>query len=210
MSCRFYNDLEIIGTDDQVKEVLNYIRGNDKDGNEMCLDFNKIIKMPEELQNEPDYKSSPIFENLINEDPLIDKEQILEKLKHEFFEKREKWRYKNWGCLYNVRQPELKEDCIISYSSLNGSGFRVINKLSEIFPKVLFIIFIFEESPDNDELLTIKDGRILKGFDYDYFVGLVRKKQIILNSLSKLETGLIDSILNEKIEYYVYEDDYDE
>jgi len=47
------NKLEIIGNESQVNEVKSFLRGNPfKDGSEQCIDFNKIVPMPPEIEVE--------------------------------------------------------------------------------------------------------------------------------------------------------------
>ena len=47
-----FNKLEIIGTDDQVKQVREFLKGKPyEDGSECYIDFNNIVKMPEEVIN---------------------------------------------------------------------------------------------------------------------------------------------------------------
>ena len=47
-----YNKLVIIGSDEQVKEVREFLKGKDSEGNQMCIiDFNKIAPMPEGVRN---------------------------------------------------------------------------------------------------------------------------------------------------------------
>lgn len=48
MSDWYYNELEFIGTDEQVRNVLVYIAGDKKEDK---IDFNKIIKMPDEISS---------------------------------------------------------------------------------------------------------------------------------------------------------------
>lgn len=43
------NRLTIVGTDDQVTAVLDFIKGKNEDGEDVLMDFNKIIPMPESL-----------------------------------------------------------------------------------------------------------------------------------------------------------------
>ena len=50
MGSRSYNSLEIIGTDEQVNEVKNFLKGvPDQNGDVMCFDFSQVIPVPEEL-----------------------------------------------------------------------------------------------------------------------------------------------------------------
>lgn len=46
------NKLQIIGTHDQIKDVLDFIKSTDKEAEEIQIDFNKIIPMPDELKIE--------------------------------------------------------------------------------------------------------------------------------------------------------------
>jgi len=50
MGSRSYNSLEIIGTDEQVNEVKDFIKGvPDQNGDVMYFDFSHVIPVPEEL-----------------------------------------------------------------------------------------------------------------------------------------------------------------
>lgn len=52
MSERIFNQIEIIGNDDRVKQIREFLNvGLDEDGLERYIDFNNLVRMPEELRN---------------------------------------------------------------------------------------------------------------------------------------------------------------
>lgn len=59
------NQLTINGSDSQVKEVLDFLKGKDSEGKEMLIDFNKIEPMPEALNLPSDADSMNAMKYLL-------------------------------------------------------------------------------------------------------------------------------------------------
>ena len=163
----FYNELEIIGTVEQVNAVLEHINGGlDKYGKRMYIDFSKIIKMPEELVEKQCNSSSMSFS-----------ESKLEK-------KRIDWSYENWGCMYNARDQEKIDDNIIRFTLKDGGGCNLIEKLSESFPDVVFVYQLISDIP-REELITFQNGEMGKYYLGDYIIRAFKEKGEVLKSSSK-------------------------
>ena len=72
MGSRSYNSLEIIGTDEQVNEVKNFLKGvPDQSGDVMCIDFSQVIPVPEEFINQ---NSGSVRDYLYNTEDLTKNE----------------------------------------------------------------------------------------------------------------------------------------
>jgi len=163
-----YNTLGIIGSDDQIKEVKDFIKGDPwGTGQDTLIDFNKIIKKPEELISYYDIDlrgklmhcllfgdTSRIAYNS-NSDELMqsifkcftnDEKQNAFKLALDFQSMIEKygssdsneWCLGNWGTEWNAGAQELISDNTISFFTEKYSCKKVLFRLSELFPEVTF------------------------------------------------------------------------
>lgn len=174
------NFLKIIGDDQQVKSVRNFIKSNpDSKGNEMYIDFDKILKMPTELEIESDTTIYWLMDLLFGNDEydldsfkkiqktftnLNEKEQIeFTNLAVKYRKNREKhgaccwydWRNIYWETKWNAFQQDLiAENEIFFRTAWNGVP-RLITILSQKFPAVKF------EYKWDDYLTGIKDNIVL-------------------------------------------------
>lgn len=131
-----FNKLLIIGSDDEVKQVREFLKGEpDYDGSERHIDFNKIIQMPDELY-------------------------VQSHLENEYFERDEypwrKWCINNWGCEQNA--------CCQKSDSLNSISFEtkdypvpiLISTLSKKFWKIRFLYLWWDS--ENEYCLEYRFG----------------------------------------------------
>lgn len=161
MSTRYYNTLEIIGDQAQIKAIKEFIRGTqDELGQEVYFDFNKVIEMPEELKKE--YEELFVTESRTNL-----KEESIPNVHDELFTKQQEclgnyinWCYKNWQVKWIPFNQESEEGSMINYTTINGRGLIIIEKLSQMFPANIFVLTSFCESPD-DEIYHFKNGEIM-------------------------------------------------
>ena len=161
MSEKFYNGLAFKGSDDQEKQVLEYLKGkSEDDGSQMKVDFKTVIPMPEELFDKLYFAPNDAFS--YNTGKLPDE------FDYNLMAKRIDWSYENWGCKYNAYDANIdhKRNCIGLFL-LGGDALPVIKKLSEIFPKLVFVYHVVGES-SNHHLYTLYAGDIVKYYDLEY------------------------------------------
>jgi hypothetical protein len=155
------NRLEIIGTEKQVNEVLDFLRGEpSEEGFEMFIDFGKIIPMPESLNISRNSWVMPL-ENQFSAN--IKMKAHIDEIK-EFCEKNPSrkeqtinnfiagiknyieyghatwynWSVANWGTKLNAYQQEKQESNAIMFETAWAGVPDLINKLSVKFPEVSF------------------------------------------------------------------------
>jgi hypothetical protein len=126
-----YNNLYITSEDNkQLEKVIQGITNN----SEQLFDFNRIIEMPEELQN----TKSP---NNVNPDEM--------KAKYGFSDWYD-WRSRNWGTKWNAKDVELNLDTPqqihIRFSTAWSPPMPVITKIAEMFPFTYITLDWEEES----------------------------------------------------------------
>ena len=72
MSEESYNSLEILGTEEQVNEVKDFLKGvPDQNGDLMCFDFSRVVLVPEEFINQ---NSGSVRDYLYNSEELTKNE----------------------------------------------------------------------------------------------------------------------------------------
>jgi len=115
MSERIFNQIEIIGNDDQVKQIREFLKGGlDEDGLERYIDFNNIVRMPEELRN-ADKSFNPVDQN--NWD---------------------KWCRDNWGTTWNAFTHLKMAENKLGFETLSCGILDLVQKLSLKFSDVTF------------------------------------------------------------------------
>jgi hypothetical protein len=191
MSVRFYNILEIMGDEAQVSAVKEFIRGGkDKQGQEIFIDFNKIVKMPEEIQKDLDDLGEANWK--VDE---LNKERA--RIWNEIIGKYNDWCYDNWECKWQAWDQSVEEDNLINYTTANGRAKCLIEKLSRLFPKPIFVLISLCESPD-DFVYHYQNGILIKYGDWDYLrnsdVNLIEHKK----SKSKIESRFINILIKQK------------
>ena len=178
----FESNLEIIGSNDQIKEVWDFIKGE-----EVYIDFSKIIAIPEELDYSCDSLGGFVHSLLFGNTPGFDYEEeddygnedsdfknkkcdyheflqkkfkkLSDNQKCEGFEKALKyqsnlekyggldnyhWRLNNWGTPFNVSSQWIISENKIGFITEEYPAKKLIVKLSEIFPQVVFNLSIID------------------------------------------------------------------
>jgi len=190
MSYRYYNSLEIIGEEKQIQAVKKIIRGGqDEMGQEIYFDFNKVEKMPENISD--DYNDVVIK----YPHPELNPDLNLMNNWNETLSRYYNWCYENWGCKYHPFDQAMKEDNLISYTTVNGRALGIVKKLSALFPEVILVVESLCDSPD-DVIYHYKNGEIVKFIDYDYFLANTMFYSQNNKTQSKIEAELIDFLMN--------------
>jgi hypothetical protein len=168
------NRLTIIGTEEQVKQVREAIKGERDD---QFLDFNKIAPIPKELEGtispmrilpQKEYDEQ---ERKIREDDLTDMERqwglsrgLTQELADEYIAKFGHcdwygWQNANWGTKWNAYdQNEIGEDCI-EFDTAWSTPYELMVKLSKLFPEIEFQVeYADEDFGYNVGTYTLLDG----------------------------------------------------
>ena len=154
------NRLTIIGTEEQVKQVLEAIKGERED---QFIDFNKIAPIPKELEN----TQSPIRiisqeeydeqEKRIAEGNLTDNEKnfglsrgLTPELANEYRKKFGhadwyNWRLENWDTKWNAYEQVQIDENVIEFQTAWSTPFSLLVNLSELFSEVTFEVRFADE-----------------------------------------------------------------
>lgn len=157
------NRLEIIGTDEQINSVREFLKGEPfEDGKECLIDFNKIIPMPKELNvesgSEGDLGESILLGynrygrefyqrnlenfNSLNEDRknrVIELgKQYLSNIVKYGFRTWYDWAINNWGTKWNAYSIRSENKNIIFFDTAWSNVLNLIKELSLKFPEVEF------------------------------------------------------------------------
>lgn len=154
------NRLTIIGTEEQIAQVREAIKGEEED---QFIDFNKIAPIPTELQGtvspmriitQAEYDEQ---ERRIANNELSDMEKqwglsrgLTQELANEYKEKFGHcdwygWQTSNWGTKWNAySQHENGEDCI-EFDTAWSNPYSILVKLSQMFPEVTFEVEYADE-----------------------------------------------------------------
>ncbi len=154
------NRLTIIGTEEQVKQVREAIKGERED---QFIDFNKIAPIPKELEgtqsplriiSQKEYNEQ---ERRIRENDLTDNEKnwglsrgLTQKLADEYREKFGHaewygWQSANWGTKWNAYdQCSIDENCI-EFNTAWSTPHSLLVNLSIMFPEVTFEVRFADE-----------------------------------------------------------------
>ena len=167
------NRLTIIGTEEQVKQVREAIKGED----DRFIDFNKIAPIPKELEgtispmrilSQKEYDEQ---ERKIRENDLTDNERnwglsrgLTQELADEYIAKFGHcdwygWQNANWGTKWNAySQHEIGEDCI-EFDTAWSTPYELMVKLSKLFPEIEFQVeYADEDFGYNVGTYTLLDG----------------------------------------------------
>jgi hypothetical protein len=178
------NRLTIIGTEEQVKQVREAIKGERE---EQFIDFNKIAPIPKELEN----TQSPLTiisqkeydeqEKRIADGNISDDEKnwglsrgLTQKLADEYKKKFGYaewygWQNANWGTKWNAYEQCSIDEDVIEFQTAWSTPFSLLVNLSLMFPEVTFEVRYADEDfgynvgeftlLGGDEILTnIPDG----------------------------------------------------
>ena len=154
------NRLTIIGTEEQVKQVTEAIRGERED---QFIDFNKIAPIPKELENtqspiriisqkEYDEQEKRIVEgNLTNDEKNFGLSRgLTQKLVDEYRKKFGhsdwyNWRIENWGTKWNAYEQVQIDENVIEFQTAWSTPFSLLVNLSELFSEVTFEVRFADE-----------------------------------------------------------------
>jgi flagellar hook protein FlgE len=177
------NRLIIIGTAQDVDELLYRIKGTTETGKEIEIDFDKIIPMPDDLQIESDSyvtileptRFRPIppkwvidkeLNNLINTkgetDPVtLNFKKAMENVEKYGHATWYTWRVGKWGTKWNAYKynDSRNTNSTIYFQTAWSAPLPVIEKLSEMFPNVtLTLDYADEDSGSNTGKVVFKGG----------------------------------------------------
>ena len=172
------NKLTIIGTNEQIKQVREAIRGERED---QFIDFHKIAPIPKELEG----TRSPVHiisqeeydkqEERLAKDGLTENEKnfglsrgLTQELADEYTMRFGHadwygWQTDNWGTKWNAYENnEIDEDCI-EFQTAWSNPYGLLVKLSEMFPNVTFDIrFSDEDFGHNVGEYTLLNGEVVE------------------------------------------------
>ncbi|MCL2816335.1 MAG: hypothetical protein FWD23_17210 [Oscillospiraceae bacterium] len=174
------NRLTIFGDDDKIAELFTKINGGkNEQGQDMLIDFNKLIPMPEPLKIESGSQGHrglelynalckktkfPLkFKDMYNAEQLDDKQrQILDSLiiGEQYYNNIRDYGYptwyewalsdKNWGTKWNAgSQKRISGNCIEFQTAWSGAP-NVITKLAEMFPSLSFSYIYADQDIGNN------------------------------------------------------------
>jgi hypothetical protein len=153
------NRLTIIGTEEQVKQVLEAIKGERED---QFIDFNKISPIPKELENTQSpskiisQKEYDEQEKRIAEGNLTDNEKnfglsrgLTPELANEYRKKFGyadwyNWQIENWGTKWNAYE-QVQVENVIEFQTAWSTPFSLLVNLSLMFPEVTFEVRYADE-----------------------------------------------------------------
>jgi len=170
-----------------IKEITNFIYGGTEDTDILYIDFNTIIKQPEELNIKAGTLAEPLVDKVIKESnnnpnkiKKILKENFYElfDLSNEEIELTKKylinyinhkhihwltWRMHHWGTKWNAYKQKIYSfDCIEFYTAWSAP-VPVVLKLSELFPDVLITLtYADEDIGNNCGTYIFSNGTIIK------------------------------------------------
>jgi hypothetical protein len=180
------NKLKIIGTGEQVKEVMEFIK-DDSEG-VGTIDFNKITPMPRWV-----YGSSPDIEGIRRSDE--------EKWGSENTSLN--WARRHWGTKWNAySQPDSRntKDTIYFQTAWNGVQ-ELIQKIAWIFPNITIEYSFADEDlgSSNNGILRFKGNEVLEEIEYPSL-----SKEAYELAFDLVESGKIPAWykFNEKINTY--------
>lgn len=121
------NRLTINGTDEQVKEVLDFLKSKttDEEGYRRAIDFNNIIPMPEELANTTESNRPD------------DEAKMAENKKKYGYRSWYDWSLDKWGTKWNAYDIDQYDNVVIFHTAWAGVP-ELMSKLAQMFPKVSF------------------------------------------------------------------------
>lgn len=160
MANHITNRLTIIGTEEQVAQVRQAIKGEEE---EQYIDFHKIAPIPKELEGTVSpmriisQEEYDIQEKKIATDDLTENERnwgisrgLTQALADEYKEKFGHcdwygWQTSNWGTKWNAYdQYEVDENCI-EFNTAWSTPYALLVNLSELFPQVTFEVEYADE-----------------------------------------------------------------
>ena len=164
------NDLLIQGND--VPSVLDAIHGGtDEDGDELVIDFDRIIPPPEDvdMMEEVSYMSLPrgVQYDELNTSQLSAYEALKTMVPRWYA-----WRLDNWGTKWNSAWSALvyikRKSAKIRFGTAWSPPEEVIHALAKMFPKHTFTLRYYEGAMGYKGCLKIKGEQLLEESSRDY------------------------------------------
>lgn len=156
------NELEIRGSKYQLEKCIEKISGSNG-----ILDFENICSIPEKIE---------IIQNETQDNPVSAKEQfyMLDNFLANYLSLKKKdktsvWQIQNWGVYGNAKDPKLswvtyrgKPSISIRFLTNTRSPRKVIQRLAEMFPLLVFVLHTEEYGFDLDETYRFTNGKMAK------------------------------------------------
>jgi len=186
------NRLEIIGDEEKIKEVKDFLYSEvEEDGAkiELAIDYNKILPMPKELDiTSSSYGSdalkglfgisdgkycfssqSELLERILKLDNDVKAIAIelglkyYKNIKNYGYATWYQWRVANWGTKWGAYDTSYLNDNTIEWQTAWNGSIKMMQKVSEKYPAVLLnYSYADEDTGSNCQRLTIKSGEIIK------------------------------------------------
>lgn len=168
------NRIQIIGSDEMVQKVVEFVKSDYR-----VFDFEKIVPMPETFKkydttNHKNGEQLRVGEHIgYDESSPIVTEELIEEYKRATREQYEQygvvgwydWHCKYWGTKWNACEPAYCGDGLFVFDTAWSAPLPVLRALSEIFPEVeIAFAFADEDSSYNTGEGTISKGEIEGNF----------------------------------------------
>ena len=169
-----FNKVRFYGEKEEIKELKDFVKGE-----EFEFDFNKILPMPEELNltagsEETIARSCAVARNLgKTTSEEFEKDWARSKTFDEWADLGDKylsnlkkykastwydWCWDNWGTKWNACDAFWSGDNFVSFNTAWNEPTPIFYKLSELFPKVTFMVEFANEDIGNDCGVIEYDG----------------------------------------------------
>lgn len=157
------NTLEIIGNEEQIKDVRTFLKGDlIKDGEKVYIDFNNLVKMPDQMQITANtsgevaqfllfgkcdlgnytFKNAREYFNRLSEEEQLEGVNLAIQYQKNFVNHgASNWYYwclKNWGTKWNAYNQSLRAENIIFFVTAWNGVPGLMEILSKRFPGVTF------------------------------------------------------------------------
>jgi hypothetical protein len=172
--------LEIIGNEEEVNEVKNFLKNEpNENGQNLLIDFNHIIKKPEDMSifiNNPQLEdqlwdissdgvegTSEVCENYHT---VIGGMMMFDGAYYNNCNLEERWYLQNWGCIGNPEDQEMGNENTYEFTLVHGGAFQILKKLSSMFPKIMLVASMYRRSME-DGLFIFKKGKLKRSYNYE-------------------------------------------
>lgn len=128
--------------------ILSYIKNEETN---QFIDFNKVLPMPEELENtcspvriiSKEERAKALESGIPNTGLTIEeKDKLVDKYGHADWYS---WRLENWGTKWNAYEQEINDNGDIVFQTAWCTPLEVIEKLSVLFPDAVFTVQYADE-----------------------------------------------------------------
>lgn len=136
------NRLTIDGSPEAVAAVLDAIRGTDDDGNELVIDFDRVVPMPAAIRETMRQPGEAVTQ--AGADDWYD------------------WRITHWGTKWNAYWQELRDGNVIEFDTAWSPPLPLIAALAAQHPAVRFTLEFADENCGEDAgILVYERGEIV-------------------------------------------------